>query len=236
MNFAKIVGKVFEHWKITTAAAVVLAGVLGGILAFFTTPKPKSDKPEDIAKFAASSKFDRLTNKQKEEYLRQLRPRPGERRDRRNNPMRNMSENERRALFRQMGAMRQRQMLKEYRAYMKMNQAEKNAFLDAKIAEQDKRMAEWAKRRAEREARRAQNGQNGQNRNGQNGQQRPRPTAEQRAAFMKSRIESESPEVRSARQKMMQDMMKRRRETGKTMQRPQGGGRGGRGGGQGGRR
>ena len=150
--------------------------------------------------------------------------------------MRNMSEQERRALFRQMGAMRQRQMLKEYRAYMKMNQAEKNAFLDAKIAEQDKRMAEWAKRRAEREARRAQNGQNGQNRNGQNGQQRPRPTAEQRAAFMKSRIESESPEVRSARQKMMQDMMKRRRETGKTMQRPQGGGRGGRGGGQGGRR
>ena len=236
MNFAKIVGKVFEHWKITTAAAVVLAGVLGGILAFFTTPKPKSDKPEDIAKFAASSKFDRLTNKQKEEYLRQLRPRPGERRDRRNNPMRSMSEQERRALFRQMGAMRQRQMLKEYRAYMKMNQAEKNAFLDAKIAEQDKRMAEWAKRRAEREARRAQNGQNGQNRNGQNGQQRPRPTAEQRAAFMKSRIESESPEVRSARQKMMQDMMKRRRETGKTMQRPQGGGRGGRGGGQGGRR
>ena len=236
MNFAKIIGKVFEHWKITTAVAVILAGGLGGILAFFTTPKPKSDKPEDIAKFAASSKFDRLTNKQKEEYLRQLRPRPGERRDRRNNPMRNMSEQERRALFRQMGAMRQRQMLKEYRAYMKMNQAEKNAFLDAKIAEQDKRMAEWAKRRAEREARRAQNGQNGQNRNGQNGQQRPRPTAEQRAAFMKSRIESESPEVRSARQKMMQDMMKRRRETGKTMQRPQGGGRGGRGGGQGGRR
>ena len=234
MNFAKIVGKVFEHWKITTAAAVVLAGVIGGVLAFFTTPKPKSDKPEDIAKFAASSKFDRLTNKQKEEYLRQLRPRPGERRDRRNNPMRNMSEQERRALFRQMGAMRQRQMLKEYRAYMKMNQAEKNAFLDAKIAEQDKRMAEWAKRRAEREARRAQNAQNGQNR--QNAQQRPRPTAEQRAAFMKSRIESESPEVRSARQKMMQDMMKRRRETGKTIQRPQGGGRGGRGGGQGGRR
>ena len=236
MNFAKITGKMLEHWKITTAAAVILAGILGGVLAFFTTPKPKSDKPEDIARFAASSKFDRLTNKQKEEYLRRLRPRPGERRDRRNNPMRSMSEQERRALFRQMGAMRQRQMLKEYRAYMKMNQAEKNAFLDAKIAEQDKRMAEWAKRRAEREARRAQNGQNGQNRNGQNGQQRPRPTAEQRAAFMKSRIESESPEVRSARQKMMQDMMKRRRETGKTMQRPQGGGRGGRGGGQGGRR
>jgi len=234
MNFAKITGKMLEHWKITTAAAVILAGILGGVLAFFTTPKPKSDKPEDIARFAASSKFDRLTNKQKEEYLRRLRPRPGERRDRRNNPMRNMSEQERRALFRQMGAMRQRQMLKEYRAYMKMNQAEKNAFLDAKIAEQDKRMAEFAKRRAEREARRAQNAQNGQN--AQNAQQRPRPTPEQRAAFMKSRIESESPEVRAARQKMMQDMMKRRRETGKTMQRPQGGGRGGRGGGQGGRR
>lgn len=233
MNFAMITGKMVEHWKITTAAAVILAGIIGGILAFFTTPKPKSDKTEDIAKFAASSKFDRLTNKQKEEYLRKLRPRPGERRDRRNNPMRNMSEQERRALFRQMGAMRQRQMLKEYRAYMKMNQAEKNAFLDAKIAEQDKRMAEWAKRRAEREARRAQNaqnGQNGQNRNGQNGQQPPRPTAEQRAAFMKSRIESESPEVRAARQKMMQDIMKRRRETGKSMPRPQGGGRGGRGG------
>ena len=229
MNFAKIAGKVFEHWKITTAAAVVLAGVLGGVLAFFTTPKPKSDKPEDIAKFAASSKFDRLTNKQKEEYLRQLRPRPGERRDRRNNPIRSMSEQERRALFRQMGAMRQRQMLKEYRAYMKMNQAEKNAFLDAKIAEQDKRMAEWAKRRAERQARRAQNAQNGQNAQNAQQQQRPRPTAEQRAAFMKSRIESESPEVRAARQKMMQDIMKRRRETGKTMQRPQGGGRGGQG-------
>lgn len=233
MNFAKLTGKLVEHWKITTVSAIVLAGVLGGLLAFFTTPKPKSDKPEDIAKFAASSKFDRLTNKQKEEYLRQLRPRPGERRDRRNNPIRSMSEQERRALFRQMGAMRQRQMLKEYRAYMKMNQEEKNAFLDAKIAEQDKRMAEWAKRRAEREARRAQNAQNRQNgQNGQNGQnaQRPRPTQAQRAAFMKNRIESESPEVRAARQKMMQDIMKRRRETGKTMQRPQGGGRGGRGG------
>lgn len=233
MNFAKLTGKLIEHWKITTVSAIVLAGVLGGLLAFFTTPKPKSDKPEDIAKFAASSKFDRLTNKQKEEYLRRLRPRPGERRDRRNNPIRSMSEQERRALFRQMGAMRQRQMLKEYRAYMKMNQEEKNAFLDAKIAEQDKRMAEWAKRRAEREARRAQNAQNRQNgQNGQNGQnaQRPRPTQAQRAAFMKNRIESESPEVRSARQKMMQDIMKRRRETGKTMQRPQGGGRGGRGG------
>lgn len=67
--------------KMTVAATVLLAGAIAiGTASYhaFRKPRPKSDRPEDIAKFVASSGFNRLSAAERQAYLRKLRPDPAQ--------------------------------------------------------------------------------------------------------------------------------------------------------------
>ena len=89
--------------KAMIAATVLLAGALAlGTLSYyaFRKPRPKSDRPEDIAKFIASSGFNRLSAAERQAYLRKLRPAPGQGQIPSRRPrMQNMSGEERSAFM-----------------------------------------------------------------------------------------------------------------------------------------
>lgn len=207
-----------RHWK---AAVAVLLTVLAGYVAVaaFAVPKPKSDKPEDVAKFVASADFRKLSAEQQRAYADRMRPAPGTGRNEMRRRLEALSAGERQAMFRNMRDLHEKQQIEELKKYFKLSKAERERYLDEKIAEEDKRFAEFAARRAEREAQAKAAGTEQKN------EPRQRPSEAQRAAFMKERIESTSPEVRAARQKYRNDMMARRKATGKSMPRPRGGGR-----------
>ncbi len=196
-----------KHLKFSLTAAILLTiGLIVILVALFSTPAPKSDKPEDLAAFIASPGFKKLPDAKQEEYLKRMRPS----RENRGNPRKiaaSMTEAQRRAMFENIRALQEKKMLEELRAYFKMSKAEKEQYLDRKIAEQDQRMAEFAKRRAERNAAGTKDGES---------RERRRPSQNQMAAMMKNRIETTAPEVRAARQKFFQDLVRRRAATGKT--------------------
>lgn len=194
-----------KHLKFSlTAVILIIVGLITAAVAVFSAPVPKSDKPEDLAAFIASSKFKKLPDAKQEEYLRKMRPSRENRGDMRKT-MASMTAEQRSAMFENMRALHEKKQIEELRNYFKMSKAEKDQYLDRKIAEQDQRMAEFAKRRAEREARKKDGEQ----------QERRRPSQDQMAAMMKNRIETTAPEIRAARQKFFQDLMKRREATGK---------------------
>ena len=199
-----------KHLKFSLTAAILLAiGLTVALATVFSTPAPKSDKPEDLAAFIASPGFRKLPDAKQEEYLKRMRPS----RENRGNPRKiaaSMTEAQRRAMFENIRALHEKKMIEELKAYFKMSKAEKERYLDQKIAEQDQRMAEFAKRRAERNAAGNKEGEQ---------RERRRPSQDQMAAMMKNRIETTAPEVRAARQKFFQDLMKRRAATGRTLAR-----------------
>ena len=196
-----------KHLKFSLTAAILLTiGLIVILVALFSTPAPKSDKPEDLAAFIASPGFKKLPDAKQEEYLKRMRPS----RENRGNPRKiaaSMTEAQRRAMFENIRALQEKKMIEELRAYFKMSKAEKEQYLDRKIAEQDQRMAEFAKRRAERNAAGTKDGES---------RERRRPSQNQMAAMMKNRIETTAPEIRAARQKFFQDLVRRRAATGKT--------------------
>ena len=196
-----------KHLKFSLTAAILLTiGLIVTLVALFSTPAPKSDKPEDLAAFIASPGFKKLPDAKQEEYLKRMRPS----RENRGNPRKiaaSMTEAQRRAMFENIRALQEKKMIEELRAYFKMSKAEKEQYLDRKIAEQDQRMAEFAKRRAERNAAGTKDGES---------RERRRPSQNQMAAMMKNRIETTAPEIRAARQKFFQDLVRRRAATGKT--------------------
>ena len=200
INFTK------KHLKFSLTAAILLTvGLAVALATASSTPAPKSDKPEDLAAFIASPGFKRLPDAKQEECLKRMRLSQKNR----GNPRKiaaSMTEAQRKAMFENIRALHEKKMLEELRAYFKMSKAEKERYLDQKIAEQDQRMAEFAKRRAERNA--------AGNREGEQ-RERRRPSQEQMAAMMKNRIETTAPEVRAARRKFFQDLAKRRAATGK---------------------
>ena len=202
-----MVNFMLKHLKFSLTAAILLTiGLIVILVALFSTPAPKSDKPEDLAAFIASPGFKKLPDAKQEEYLKRMRPS----RENRGNPRKiaaSMTEAQRRAMFENIRALQEKKMLEELRAYFKMSKAEKEQYLDRKIAEQDQRMAEFAKRRAERNAAGTKDGES---------RERRRPSQNQMAAMMKNRIETTAPEIRAARQKFFQDLVRRRAATGKT--------------------
>lgn len=202
-----MVNFMLKHLKFSLTAAILLTiGLIVTLVALFSTPAPKSDKPEDLAAFIASPGFKKLPDAKQEEYLKRMRPS----RENRGNPRKiaaSMTEAQRRAMFENIRALQEKKMIEELRAYFKMSKAEKEQYLDRKIAEQDQRMAEFAKRRAERNAAGTKDGES---------RERRRPSQNQMAAMMKNRIETTAPEIRAARQKFFQDLVRRRAATGKT--------------------
>lgn len=199
----------FKSWKFYAIVAILLCGLVS-TYAIIRKPRPKSDKPEDIAKFVASDGFKKLSDDEQKEYMRRMRPPRGANREDMRKRMNFLSEAERRAMFKNMHELRERERIAELKKYFALSKAEREKYLDARIAEEDRRFAEFEKNMAQRRAQAEQDAKNGEQ-----PQRPPRPSEAQRAAFMKERIENTPPEVRAARQQFRKDMQARRKATGK---------------------
>lgn len=204
----------FKSWKFYAIVAILLCGLVS-TCAVIRKPRPKSDKPEDIAKFVASDGFKKLSDDEQKEYMRRMRPPRGANREDMRKRMNSLSEAERRAMFKNMHELRERERIAELKKYFALSKAEREKYLDARIAEEDRRFAEFEKNMAQRRAQAERDAKNG-------GQplRLPRPSEAQRAAFMKERIENTPPEVRAARQQFRKDMQARRKATGKERKHP----------------
>ena len=205
---------IFKSWKFYAIVAILLCGLVS-TYAVIRKPRPKSDKPEDIAKFVASDGFKKLSDDEQKEYMRRMRPPRGANREDMRKRMNSLSEAERRAMFKNMHELRERERIAELKKYFALSKAEREKYLDARIAEEDRRFAEFEKNMAKRRAKAERDAKNGEQ-----PQRPPRPSEAQRAAFMKERIENTPPEVRAARQQFRKDMQARRKATGKERKRP----------------
>ena len=201
------------------AATVLLAGALAlGTLSYyaFRKPRPKSDRPEDIAKFIASSGFNRLSAAERQAYLRKLRPAPGQGQIPSRRPrMQNMSGEERSAFMANMMRLFEQERNRRLKKYFALKtQEEKNAFLDAELAKMEQRRAEFEERRRQRDAERKK--REAENKNGQTvADTRPRPSEAERAGRMRTRTESISPESRAMNNQYMRDFQARAKATGR---------------------
>ena len=204
----------FKSWKFYAIVAILLCGLVS-TYAVIRKPRPKSDKPEDIAKFVASDGFKKLSDDEQKEYMRRMRPPRDANREDMRKRMNSLSEAERRAMFKNMHELRERERIAELKKYFALSKAEREKYLDARIAEEDRRFAEFEKNMAQRRAQAERDA-----RNGEQPQRPPRPSEAQRAAFMKERIENTPPEVRAARQQFRKDMQARRKATGKERKHP----------------
>lgn len=206
--------------KMTIAATVLLAGAIAiGTASYhaFRKPRPKSDRPEDIAKFVASSGFNRLSAAERQAYLRKLRPDPAQGRTQSRRPrMQNMSGEERSAFMANMMRLFEQERSRRLKKYFALQtQEEKNAFLDAELAKMEQRRAEFEKLRWQRDAERKK--REAENKNGQTvANTRPRPSEAERASHMRTRTESTSPESRAMNNQYMRDLQSRAKETGKS--------------------
>lgn len=205
---------IFKSWKFYAIVAILLCGLVS-TYAVIRKPRPKSDKPEDIAKFVASDGFKKLSDDEQKEYMRRMRPPRGANREDMRKRMNSLSEAERRAMFKNMHGLRERERIAELKKYFALSKAEREKYLDARIAEEDRRFAEFEKNMAQRRAQAERDAKNGEQ-----PQRPPRPSEAQRAAFMKERIENTPPEIRAARQQFRKDMQARRKATGKERKHP----------------
>ena len=147
--------------------------------------------------------------------MRRMRPPRGANREDMRKRMNSLSEAERRAMFKNMHGLRERERIAELKKYFALSKAEREKYLDARIAEEDRRFAEFEKNMAQRRAQAERDAKNGEQ-----PQRPPRPSEAQRAAFMKERIENTPPEIRAARQQFRKDMQARRKATGKERKHP----------------
>lgn len=206
--------------KMTVAATVLLAVAIAiGTASYhaFRKPRPKSDRPEDIAKFVASSGFNRLSAAERQAYLRKLRPDPAQGQTQSRRPrMQNMSGEERSAFMANMMRLFEQERSRRLKKYFALQtQEEKNAFLDAELAKMEQRRAEFEKLRRQRDAERKK--REAENKNGQTvANTRPRPSEAERASRMRTRTESTSPESRAMNNQYMRDLQSRAKETGKS--------------------
>ncbi len=206
--------------KMTIAATVLLAGAIAiGTASYhaFRKPRPKSDRPEDIAKFVASSGFNRLSAAERQAYLRKLRPDPAQGQTQSRRPrMQNMSGEERSAFMANMMRLFEQERSRRLKKYFALQtQEEKNACLDAELAKMEQRRAEFEKLRRQRDAERKK--REAENKNGQTvANTRPRPSEAERASRMRTRTESTSPESRAMNNQYMRDLQSRAKETGKS--------------------
>lgn len=206
--------------KMTVAATVLLAGAIAiGTASYhaFRKPRPKSDRPEDIAKFVASSGFNRLSAAERQAYLRKLRPDPAQGQTQSRRPrMQNMSGEERSAFMANMMRLFEQERSRRLKKYFALRtQEEKNAFLDAELAKMEQRRAEFEKLRRQRDAERKK--REAENKNGQTvANTRPRSSEAERASRMRTRTESTSPESRAMNNQYMRDLQSRAKATGRS--------------------
>ena len=220
MNVPKKKTEPKESSRFRRTAIAGISAILMMILGFalyesLRKPKPKSDKIEDIAKFAASADFNRLSLAERRSHLQKLRPKPGEKHIQIFR-LQNLSSQEHAAIMNNMRRIfeqERNQRIKEYFALQ--TQSAKNAYLDAELAAMEQRRAEFEKRRTQKEA--GLEKPNMRKENGQIAQNQPRrPSEAERAGRMKTRTETTTPESRAMRNQFMRDLQARAKETGKS--------------------
>ena len=203
---------------LSVTAALLTAGALGtAAYDMFRKPRPKSEAREDIMKFVASADFNRLSIAERRKWLGKLRPEQrGKRRPPKRGEMQTMSGEERSAFRNNMRKVFEQERNRRMKQYFALQtQEEKNAFLDAELAKMEERRAEFEKRRAQMDAERKK--RQARNQNGTADANRPpRPTDAQRAAQMKTRTETTSPESRAMRDQYMRELQARAKATGKS--------------------
>ena len=208
-----------KRMLILLGSAVLVAVLAAGSYFIFRKPRPKSDKVEDIVKFAASSDFNKLSSAERQAYLRKMRPQEGQRRP---PSFSNMTQEERSGLRENMMRLFEQERNRQMRKYFALKtQEEKNAFLDEEIAKMEQRRAEMQKRMEEW---RRNNAQRNQNNAANANPQRQRPSESEMAARTRSRVESTSPESRAMRNQYMRELQARAKQTGKNIGGPGGGG------------
>ena len=129
---------IFKSWKFYAIVAILLCGLVS-TYAVIRKPRPKSDKPEDIAKFVASDGFKKLSDDEQKEYMRRMRPPRGANREDMRKRMNSLSEAERRAMFKNMHELRERERIAELKKYFALSKAEREKYRDAKNGEQPQR-------------------------------------------------------------------------------------------------
>ena len=102
----------FKSWKFYAIVALLLCGLVT-TYAVTRKPRPKSDKPEDIARFVASDGFKKLSDDEQKAYMRQMRPPRGANREDMRKRMDSLTEAERQAMFRNMHELRERERIAE---------------------------------------------------------------------------------------------------------------------------
>lgn len=213
--------------KIASISAGSIAVAAGAVYAYIElrpvkVPDPAKD-PAAARALLASDKFNKLTPKQQDDFVRSFPRRRPSRADM--DSLRAMTPEQRRTMGANMRKVFMRQQEKRLDDFFKLSKQEQLAELDRRIAEQDKRRAEFQRRRAERQRNqtnrtqvqqpRQQNAQNAQNtqrtQNNQNNQnnnnQRRRPSAQMRREF-----ESNMPPSLRSKMQQYRQMERLRRE------------------------
>jgi len=134
--------------SVKLGAVVAIAGVLilslvGGSIWFMSRPaqKPALDKPADVAKFIASSDFDKLKLSERQDYLSQFKPGPEAM-----EAMKSLSETERRSIFEKAMKARDEERQKQAKTYFKLPPEQREAWMANYVAQEDKRFAEMRER------------------------------------------------------------------------------------------
>lgn len=191
-----------QHRLAVILASVISLAVLGSVFALLSrvSPPDPEKEPENAVRFIASDNFNRLSDKQKQEYLQQLR-RPAEGGENRGpgGAFRNteLSEQERANLMSNMRPVFQAMQRERMEKFFAMSKEEQNQELDRVIQQMDSARARGQERRAQADtARRPDGSAPARDANRQDGaapERRRGPTAQQ----MKERYENSHPLTRA---------------------------------------
>jgi hypothetical protein len=194
--------------QIPILVGIVVAGVA---LAFVLTPKGEQQDPttqsnEEIVETMASTRFEKLPDEKKRAYTDELWSRRRE-----EGSMRSMSQNlsaseQERFRVNVGGAMRAR-MMERVDAYFELPSAERAAYLDQMIDEQDARRMEWRRREA---ARAAEEGAEASSEAREGRHRRGPPSADR----LKGMIENQTPENRAKMLEFFKAMREHREQRG----------------------
>ncbi|MDD5727960.1 MAG: hypothetical protein PHV59_05265 [Victivallales bacterium] len=176
---------------ISVASIVLLMMIISAFNAP-APPDPKELSPRTKVAYMATREFAKLPKAQKMKYMADVRPSP--------QVFRQLSEKERRAVFRNTGKIMHQKMKERVNKFFKMTPEEQNRFLDEMIAERERH-------RQEMEARRAQDGSGSNNGGG--------PPPGNHKAMMQGMLENTDSTTRAQMNELHKRMEARRKETGK---------------------
>ena len=146
--------KIIVASSVTAGALIIIAG---GIYAYIATrpvkiPDPQKD-PKAARALLSSKDFSKLSKEQQAKFIRDMRPRQRptrEQMEQGRKEMQSMSEEQRRMMMQNMRKVQAREMEERLDKFFKMSKKEQLAELDRRIAESNKRRADFQRRRQQR--------------------------------------------------------------------------------------